>query len=51
MIGFLLGLGETSCAVETLFNGCEQYKGFVTLLVQDLLNRISAVIIKSLFDA
>ena len=43
ILGFVLGLGETSCGVETLFNGCEQSKGFVTLLAQDILNRIACV--------
>lgn len=48
-IGFLLGVGETSCDIDMLFQGCSSAKGLITLSVNDLLNQVNAVLLCSLY--
>lgn len=49
-LGFLLGLGETSCDINTLFQGCETAKGLITLSVNDLLERAQRVLFYCLYE-
>lgn len=49
-VGFLLGLGETACDINTLFQGCETAKGLITLSVNDLLERVQRVLFFCLYE-
>ena len=42
-LGYVLGMGETSCGVETLFEGCESSRGFLSLVTGDVLAAMAEV--------
>ena len=42
-LGFLLGVGETSCDVASIFQGSESSKGLITLSVESILSQIEIV--------
>lgn len=44
-LGYLLGIGETSCDIGTLFQGSESAKGLITLSVSDLLENVQQVFV------
>ena len=41
----MLGIGETSCRVETLFEGCESFRGFLSLITNDILTAMADVVL------
>ena len=43
VIGYLLGIGETSCDIDTFFQGSADTKGLITLSVNNLLQQVNQV--------